>query len=148
MSNIPANVAAKFARYPIAAKAALEQIRRQIFTIAQQHNLGAVEETLKWGEPGYLVKGGTAIRIDWKVKTPDVVMLYVHCQTRLVETLRELYPLELAYQGNRAIVLPLTPPAAVNNPALSHCIELALTYHSRKHLPLLGAVCASGPLCD
>ncbi len=30
-----------------------------------------LEETLKWGEPSYLTKYGSTVRMDWKAKTPD-----------------------------------------------------------------------------
>jgi hypothetical protein len=53
-----------------------------------------------------------------------------HCQTNLVETFRELYPTELSYSGNRAIIL--NADDAVPEPALRHCVALALTYHLNK----------------
>ena len=127
----------KFASYPIEAQKQLENVRRLILTVAQDNGLGAVEETLKWGEASYLVNGGSTIRIDWKPKDPDVIKVYFHCQTTLVETFKEIYRDNFEYEGKRAIVIPLN--AEVKEGPLGHCIELALKYHSVKHLPLLGA---------
>lgn len=127
----------KFAAYPAQAQRQLGNVRRLIYAIAEESDLGSIEETLKWGEASYVVKGGSPIRIDWKSKDPDVIRVYFHCQTRLVETFREIYPDEFSFEGKRAVIIPLR--AHVENGPLGHCIQLALQYHSVKHLPLLGA---------
>lgn len=135
--EITPEIQAKFSSYPLAAQKQLEEVRRLIFAVAEKNALGAVEETLKWGEASYLVKGGSAIRIDWKPKDPDVIKVYFHCQTSLIETFREIYRQEFDYQGKRAIVIPLI--ASAESGPLKHCLQLALKYHSLKHLSLLGA---------
>lgn len=84
------------------------------------------------GEASYLVKGGSAIRIDWKPKDPDVIKVYFHCQTSLIETFREIHRQDFDYQGKRAIVLPLT--AFAESGPLKHCLQLALKYHRLKYL--------------
>ncbi len=127
----------KFDSYPKDAKAVLLQVRSLILGIAQQQDLGVVEETLKWGEPSYQVKGGSAVRFDWKEETPQQYYLFFNCKTKLVDTFRELYSGELEFQGNRAIVLNLNEPIPIA--IVQHCIELSLNYKSIKHLPLLGA---------
>ncbi|GGD62860.1 DUF1801 domain-containing protein [Lacimicrobium alkaliphilum] len=130
-------IKAKFETYPGEAQRQLEAVRHLIFAIAEENELGAVEETLKWGEASYLVKGGTTIRMDWKPKDPAVIKVYFHCQTRLIETFREIYRDEFEYEGKRAIVVPLD--AAIKESPLGHCLQMALKYHSLKHHPLLGA---------
>lgn len=127
----------KFDEYPENVKRVLLQVRSLILEVAQQQSLGAVEETLKWGEPSYLVKGGSAIRFDWKEKTPQQYFLFFNCKTKLVDTFRELYSDDLEFQGNRAIVLNLNEP--IPTVILQHCLELSLKYKSIKHLTLLGA---------
>ena len=52
-------IEAKFKTYPVQARRQLEKLRSLIFGIARENGLGTVEETLKWGEPSYLVKGGS-----------------------------------------------------------------------------------------
>lgn len=132
-----AEIQSKLSNYPLEAQKQLEAVRNLIFSVAKENELGPVEETLKWGEASYRVSGGSTIRMDWKTKDPGVIKVFFHCQTTLVETFREIYPEEFAFEGQRAIVIPSNIP--LNSGPLSHCIELALKYHSLKHLPLLGA---------
>lgn len=75
--------------------------------------------------------------MDWKLKTPNHCYLYFNCQTKLVDTFRQLYESELEFQGNRAIVMNITQPLPEKE--LRHCLTLALTYKRVNHLPLLGA---------
>jgi len=56
--------------------------------------------------------------------------VYFHCQTNLVATFRELYPEEFNFGGNRSILL--NAGDKIDEPALRHCLALALTYHLRK----------------
>ncbi|WP_230457669.1 DUF1801 domain-containing protein [Alcanivorax sp. VBW004] len=130
-------IKAKFETYPAEAQRQLEAVRGLIFSVAEENDLGAVAESFKWGEASYLVKGGTTIRMDWKSKDPGAIKVYFHCQTRLIETFREIYRDEFEYEGKRAIIVPLG--AAVKEGPLGHCLQMALKYHSLKHHPLLGA---------
>lgn len=130
------DIQAKFDSYPKNAREKLERVRQLILTVAAENALGHVEETLKWGEASYLAKGGTPVRIDWKPKDPGVIKIFFHCQTRLIETFKELYRNEFEYEGQRAIVLPLS--ANLKQVPLGHCIGLAMRYHDLKHLPRLG----------
>lgn len=112
-------------------------IRELIFETAAELKLPVPEETLKWGEPAYRVKGGSTLRFAWKTKQPDVVSVFFNCQTPLIETFRELYREQFIYDGKRAIHLPIAND--YSEAALRHCISLTLRYHSVKHLPLMGA---------
>jgi hypothetical protein len=127
----------KFAGYPEDVRPSLVRLRELIFQVARELELGDITENLKWGEPSYSVNTGSPIRMDWKPKTPQHFYLFFHCQTKLVDTFRELYSDALAFEGNRAIILNLK--ALFPEPQLKHCITLALTYRKIKHLPLLGA---------
>ncbi len=131
------SVKERFAEYPEDARSRLEALRNMVFQLAEGLALGEVEESLKWGEPSYRVKMGSPIRMDWKAKTPNHYYVFFHCQSKLVDTFRALYGQELVFEGNRALVLDLSQP--MPEFAIKHCLELALTYHQRKHLPLLGA---------
>lgn len=130
-------VEAKFSTYPVAAREQLRRIRDLVLSVVVEDDLGEVEETLKWGEPSFLVKGGSTIRMDWKPNDPDVIKVYFHCQTSLIETFKEIYRDEFVYEGKRAIVIPL---GAAESAPLKHCLKMALQYHRLKHLPLLGAI--------
>jgi hypothetical protein len=108
-------------------------LRRLIFDTAKTtRGVGALQETLKWGQPSYLTtetKSGSTIRIDQVKSAADQYAVYFHCQTDLVETFRELYP-ELSYSGNRSILLNAQDD--LPEPPLRHCVALALTYHLNK----------------
>jgi Domain of unknown function (DU1801) len=130
--NSPANpqVAAVFDAYPKAIRQRLLFLRRVIFDVASQTDgVGALEETLKWGQPSYLTtasKSGSLIRID-RGKSPEgSYAMYFHCQTTLVDTFRGMFRDELRFEGSRAIVFG--PCDRVPLPELRQCIALALTY--------------------
>jgi hypothetical protein len=128
-------VDAVFDAYPKPLKAKLLALRRLIFDTAKTtKGVGALQETLKWGQPSYLTpetKSGSTIRIDQVKSTTGQYAVYFHCQTDLVETFRELYPKEFSYGGNRSILL--NAKGGVPEAALRHCVALALTYHLSKH---------------
>jgi Domain of unknown function (DU1801) len=127
-------VDAVFSAYPKPIKAKLLALRRLIFDTARlTKGVGALEETLKWGQPSYLTaetKSGSTIRIDQVKSAANQYAVYFHCQTDLVETFRELYPTEMRYGGNRSILLDAEEE--LPKAALRHCVALALTYHLRK----------------
>ncbi len=129
----PEAAAEVFGRYPAATQRRLAALRDLILSTARKtEGVGAIEETLKWGQPSYLTAetgSGTTIRIDAVKDDPVEVALYVNCQTDLVATWRARYP-ELIYEKDRAIRLAAGEPLPVE--ALRHCIALALTYHARK----------------
>src|SRR4051812_26023042 len=124
-------VDAVFDTYPTPLKSRLLALRRLIFETARTTpGVGALQEILKWGQPSYLTaetKSGSTVRIDQVKSAPDCYAIYFHCQTDLVATFRELYPTEFTYGGNRSILL--NAKAKFPEPALRHCIALALTYH-------------------
>ena len=125
-----------FDSYPEDARAMLTRVRDFIIQTAKEYDIGPIEESLKWGEPSYSAKGGSSVRIDWKAKTPDKCFVYFQCQTRLIETFKEIYGNTFDYDGKRAIVLDLSQAIPVRE--LKHCISLSLRYKKLKHLPLLG----------
>ena len=129
-------IKAKFSTYPPSVYEMLLDIRSLILATAKNFGASNVEESLKWGEPSYLVKGGSPVRYDWKTKSPDYVAVYFNCNTTLVSTFREIYGDVFTFEGNRSIRFLVGEP--YNQKALQHCIEVALTYHKVKKLPLLG----------
>jgi uncharacterized protein DUF1801 len=125
---------AMFSSYREPIRTKLLALRRLIFDTARATDgVGRIEETLKWGQPSYLTpdtKSGSTIRIDQLKSTDNQYAVYFHCQTELVATFRELYPDEFRYGGNRCILFNVED--AVPEPALRHCLALALTYHLNK----------------
>ncbi len=109
-------------------------LRQLVFdTAAKIDGVGNLEETLKWGQPSYLTtesKSGSTIRIDQIKSTPDQYAMYVHCQTSLVTTYRDLFPGLLNFEGNRGV--KFSQDENLPEDVLVHCIGLALTYHLNK----------------
>jgi hypothetical protein len=133
-AKMSGEVEAVFDAYPKPLKARLLALRRLIFATAKATpGVGALQETLKWGQPSYLTpesKSGSTIRIDRVKSAASQYAIYFHCQTDLVETFRELYPTEFSYGGNRCMLLEATDK--LPEAPLRHCIALALTYHLNK----------------
>lgn len=135
--NQDPKVKIKFQSYPKKAKSKLKDLRNLIVETAKEiDGIKEIEETLKWGEPSYLVKKGTTIRIDWKSKTPDQYAMYLNCQSSLVPTYKMLFGDLFKYEKNRAILFDIDKE--IPREELKECIELALTYHLVKNKPMLG----------
>ena len=111
-------------------------LRELIYSVAADtQGVGLLQETLKWGQPSYLTaetRSGTTIRIDQFKSNQSDYAMYFHCQTKLVDLFREMYPREFNYSGNRAILFGVTD--AIPAQELRHCIALALSYHRNKKL--------------
>ena len=134
-----ADVAKRFDAYPPAVRRSLMALRGLIFRIAGlTEGVGALEESLKWGDPSYVPRSGSGspFRIGWKQSDPEHYAVYFHCQTNLVETFRTLFPDDFEFSGNRALRFRLG--ARLPEDALSECIAAALTYHRRKRTAVSG----------
>jgi hypothetical protein len=124
----------KFETYPDNIKPKLLRLRALILDVAAMTpGVGALEETLKWGEPSYLTSAsgsGTTVRIDWKSSTPGHYYMYFNCKTSLIDNIKEIYGSLFNYSGNRSLIFDINkePPWE----ALSDCVAMAFTYHLRK----------------
>ena len=130
----PFAVAATFAAYPPSMRKRLLKLRELILDVAaKKPGVGALQETLKWGEPAYVTavsKSGSALRIAWKKAEPTQYAMYFNCQTTLVDSFKTMFPTAFKFEGNRAIVFDAYDEMPVE--ALRICIGMALTYHSTK----------------
>ncbi len=127
-----AAVAAAFKTYPAPVRKRLLALRETIFDVAAKTpGVGALDETLKWGEPAYLTPSGSGstIRLGWKAAAPGDAALYFICTTGLVDRFRALYPRDFRFAGNRALLFGTNDE--IPQKALRHCIALALTYKLR-----------------
>lgn len=135
--NTNPEVEAVFIKYPDPVRNKMLTLREIILETAKDTDgITSLEETLKWGEPSYLTRHGSTIRIDWKSKSPNQYAMYFKCTSRLVETFKVLFKGNFTFEGKRAIVFQLNDKVPVK--LLKHCIKAALTYHKVKHLPTLG----------
>lgn len=127
-------VAAIFDDYPLPVRAKLLGLRSIIQEVENENpEIGGLIETLKWGQVSYLPKRpriGTTVRIDRVKREEHKIAVYFHCQTNLIASFKDYYPTDLAFDGNRAIILD--GRHRLPKKALAHCIGIALTYHLRK----------------
>lgn len=126
-----------FKNYPGSVRKKILNLRRILIEAANEiEEIKNLEETLKWGEPSYLTKNGSTIRIDWKKKTPDEYAMYFKCTSKLVTTFKEVFKSNFKFEGTRAILFKMNDN--IPEAALKKCIVAGLTYHKVKHLPMLG----------
>ena len=126
-----------FANYPDFVRDKLLSLRELIIETAKEiDGITYMEETLKWGEPSYLTKNGSTIRMDWKSKSPNQYAMYFKCTSRLIETFKIVFKNLFEFEGKRAIVFKMDDN--IPKEALKSCIKAALTYHKVKHLTTLG----------
>ena len=127
----------KFETYPDNVRDRMLTLRSLIIEVAKEiEGLEQLEETLKWGEPSYLTKKGSTLRMDWKAKSAMNYALYFKCTSRLVETFKLCFEDYFEFEGNRAIVFGLND--ILPEKELKICIRTTLTYHQVKALSRLG----------
>ena len=126
-----------FKNYPKEVKDKMLNLRSLIIETAEETDgITSLEETLKWGEPAYITKHGSTLRIDWKAKMPDRYAVYFQCTSKLIGTFKTLFNKNFNFEGNRAIVFKIDEE--YQRDLLKICIRTALIYHKVKHLPDLG----------
>lgn len=127
-----------FKTYPREVKQQMLHLREMVLkTASETEGLEKLEETLKWGEPSYVTKHGSTLRMDWKVKTPEQYAMYFKCTSKLVPRFKTIFKDKFSYEKNRAILFKLDEE--IHEAELKQCVKMALTYHKIKQLPLSGA---------
>ncbi len=126
-----------FANYPESIRVKMQQLRELVReTAAETQGVDELQETLKWGEPSFVTKNGSTLRMDWKEKTPNQYAMYFQCSSRLVDTFRMVFDHKFQYEGKRAIIFQINQKIPIEE--LKECIKATLTYHEVKHLETLG----------
>ncbi|MCV6600375.1 MAG: DUF1801 domain-containing protein [Cohaesibacter sp.] len=112
---------------------ALLFIRTLIYGLAEKdQHIGHIIESLKWGQPSYDTspKTGTPIRLGIlkgkRIVQKPHVALFTHCQSSVMTQARLHYEDTLTFDGNRALLLPLSEP--LPEAPLTHIIRVALRY--------------------
>lgn len=125
-------VAAVFGGYSDRERRGLMALRALIFEVAEQtEGVGALEETLKWGQPAYLTsqtKSGSTIRLG--ISKQRDFALFTHCQTTIMSDFQALFPQGFDFEGNRAV--HFDSDADLPKDELRLLIKSALTYHLAK----------------
>ncbi|MBI6118102.1 DUF1801 domain-containing protein [Salegentibacter maritimus] len=126
-----------FANYPDFVRDKLQHLRELVIETAEEtEGVTVLEETLKWGEPSFVTKNGSTLRMDWKEKTPDQYAMYFQCTSRLVNTFRLVFDDKFQFEGKRAIVFKLNEK--IPELELKECIRASLIYHNVKEQITLG----------
>ncbi|EZH73784.1 hypothetical protein ATO12_17780 [Aquimarina atlantica] len=126
-----------FENYPNTIRPKMQFLKKLVIETAEEtEGIDEMEITLKWGEPSFVTKNGSTLRIDWKEKTPNQYAMYFQCTSRLVDTFRLIFDHKFRYEGKRAIVFQLHEKIPILE--LKKCIKASLRYHNVKHEMTLG----------
>lgn len=127
MKHMPSDILEKFQSWPAPVAARAFDIRNQLLAGAAETGAEDIKESLKWGEPALRpVKGGTTLRLNWSVKAPGEIGLFVDCKTDLCARMQADFPEAFRYAPPRALwhdvsgFLPKT--------ALAHLARIAFRY--------------------
>jgi len=131
------SVEEKILSFPEDIQPKIRTIRNLIISTAENlEEVMEMEETLKWGEPSYITKKGSTIRISWSEKKPEQYGLYFTCTSSLVDTFKVIYADLFTYEKSRAILFHKND--RIPEKELGDCIAMALEYHKIKYKRLLG----------
>lgn len=123
--------------YPEAARIRLMQVRQLVHQSARElSEVTRLEETLKWGEPSFVTKHGSTLRMDWKPRAPDQISIYFKCTSRLIPTFKMALGDIFTYEKDRAILIKFDQ--TLPETELKQCFAATLRYHKVKSLPNLG----------
>ncbi|WP_107039156.1 DUF1801 domain-containing protein [Brumimicrobium mesophilum] len=126
-----------FANYPDFVRDKMQMLRGLVIETAKESNgVDILTETLKWGEPSFVTKNGSTLRMDWKAKSPNFYAMYFQCNSRLIDTFKLVFDKQFQFEGNRAIVFQLNQK--IPELELKQCIKAALNYHLMKDQATLG----------
>lgn len=117
-----------FMAFPVDAREKLLKLRALIFDVAADTpEAGSLIETLKWGQPSYLTptRSGTTIRLG--APKGGGVAIFTHCQTTVLSDFQAQFGDAFAFDGNRALLLPMS--GALQTRPLRLLIKSALIYH-------------------
>jgi hypothetical protein len=119
-----------FSQYPAAVSSDLESLRALVYEEAEMSSITDLQETLKWGEPSYVCKNGSTLRMDWTEKGSDFVSIYVNCNSKVMSLFLDEHPDALQTVGQREIRLPVGKQWPED--AIRSLIHIALNYHRIK----------------
>lgn len=130
------DVAAVFAGYDNAVRPSLLALRSLILdTAAFTDGVGALEETLKWGQPAYLTsqtRSGSTVRLGQlgSDRSHDYAMYFI-CHTDLVDGFEATFGDLFCYIDNRALLFSVGEKLPVEE--LTECLARAFRYHLDKN---------------
>ncbi|WP_370401742.1 hypothetical protein [Sulfitobacter sp. JB4-11] len=133
MQDLPTPLNDVFWTWPAQAEQMARACRALFLRVAQDADVGPLEESLKWGQPAWRParpRTGSTLRMGWDAAQPDRLAIYVDCKTDLAERMRDMYPDLPGNDGRRQIMLDVAAP--VPEQALAHLAEMTFGYHRAK----------------
>ncbi|MCO6383401.1 DUF1801 domain-containing protein [Oceanicola sp. 502str15] len=121
-----------FTAFPAPLRKALLSLRALIYEVAEATpGVGALEESLKWGQPSYATAetgAGSPVRLG--CPKAGGFAIYVPCSTRIIPDFQALFPEGFRFDGTRGVLFD--QGETVDEEALRLLIAGAQTYHLRK----------------
>lgn len=133
MENSDTAMKTVIATWSAPATAMAHACRAVFVNVAQEANVGPLDESLKWGQPAWRPRAprmGSTLRMDWNEDVPGQLALFVDCKTDLAARMRDLYPDLPGNDGQRRIVIDLDAP--LPEQAIAHLAEMTFGYHRAK----------------
>jgi len=129
--NLPAPIAAAIADYPEATRDTLLELRALIHRVAARtEGVDAVEETLRWGQPAFICRSGTTVRLAEARGGSGAVGVYTSCQTPLVADFAREHGELFEYDAGRGIHIPAGE--RMREAEIGDFLSAALTYKLRR----------------
>ncbi len=107
--------------------------RAILLDVADSAEVGALEESLKWGQPAWRprkARTGATLRLNWTADRPDKLMAFVDCKTDLASQMSTRFPGQYHNDGRRALGFDLDRP--LPGDAVAQLAYLTFTYHRAK----------------
>lgn len=123
------DVAQAFDAFPRESREGLLRLRDRILEWADRNlEKGDLSEELRWGQPAYLTKKGSTLRLG--LPKQGGFAIYAHCQSTIIGDFADQFAADFEIEGNRAVVF--RNPALADDPRIDSLIRHALTYHQSK----------------
>tara|TARA_R110002094_G_scaffold33089_2_gene45608 strand:+ start:2474 stop:2896 length:423 start_codon:yes stop_codon:yes gene_type:complete len=140
MQHAPAPLLDHIATWSGPAQRRLWACRALFHDIARNRDLGALDETLKWGQPSWRPRRprtGSTLRVGWDASDPSNLAFFVDCKTDLAARMHDIYPNLSGNDGRRRIAVDLAAP--FHEQAIAHLAEMTFSYHlSRRQTAPIG----------
>lgn len=126
---LPPEVQVVLSTWPDTAQRHLLAIRDILFDVAAQSDVGALDESLKWGQPAWRPRAprtGSTLRFGWSAQNPAALMAFVNCRTDLAGQMSTRFPNAYDNDGRRSLAFDLATP--LPDPAIRTLAHLTFTY--------------------
>lgn len=99
----PPEIQAAFDKFSPDERKKLLVVRRLIFECAAAIGANPVAESLRWGQPSYLVKNGSSLRLG--IGKTGQAAIFAHCQSSIISNFATVFGADFQLDGTRAVYL-------------------------------------------